>query len=105
PPTPAAPPRKKPRPPATDPPTPSPSPTGAPPASPVPTTAPVVNPYSAVSTRQYQLPNGDGETWTGFYPSRLSLTFKPALKSAAIISGNADLWTNRTGVNQDIGIF
>jgi len=103
--TPAAPPAIKPATPATDPPTPSPSPTGAPPASPVPTTAPVVNPYSAVSTRQYQLPNGDGETWTDIDPSRLSLTFKPALKSVAIISGNADLWTNRTGVNQDIGVF
>jgi uncharacterized protein YfaP (DUF2135 family) len=90
---------------ATAPPQPSPSPSGVAPAPPVSTTSPLVNPYSAASTRQYQLPNADGQTWTDIDPSRLSLTFTPAVRSVAIITANSDLWTNTAGFNQDLGVF
>jgi hypothetical protein len=102
----AAPPRNlKPAAAGTDPPQPSPSPTGTAPPAPVPTSSPLINPFSASSTSQYHLADGDGQTWTDMDPQRLSITLKPGLKAVAIISGNADLWTNRAGVNQDIGLF
>jgi hypothetical protein len=62
------------------------------------------NPYTAVSTQQYQFANSNGSTWQDIDASNLKLTFTPAASSTAIIGGNVDLWTANAGVNQDVGI-
>ena len=64
-----------------------------------------VNPYSAVSTQQYQLPNSDGTTWTDMDATNLSLSITPGANAPAIIGANADLWTADAGINQDLGVF
>lgn len=61
-------------------------------------------PYTAVTGQQYRLSGNDGATWVDLDTSNLALTIKPAADSAAILSGNADLWTANAGVNQDLGI-
>src|SRR6266571_238018 len=35
---------------------------------------------------------------------KLAVSFTPAANSLAVISGNADLWTNTAGYNQDLGV-
>jgi hypothetical protein len=57
------------------------------------------------STQQYRLSSSDGGSWTAIDPSgALTLSLKPQVDSAAIITGNADLWTADAGVNQDLAI-
>jgi hypothetical protein len=54
------------------------------------------------------LSNSDGNTWADLTDSTgtpLSLTFTPTASCTTIISGNLDLWTASTGINQDIGIY
>jgi photosystem II stability/assembly factor-like uncharacterized protein len=63
---------------------------------------------TARSTSQYTLTNSDGTTWQDLDAANLGLTVTPPGSSAnwtALISGNADLFTGSTGVNQDIGIY
>jgi len=60
---------------------------------------------TAVSTRQLNLPNSDGNTWQDMDASNLSLSVTPTVTSVAVISGNADLWTANSGFNQDLGIW
>jgi hypothetical protein len=62
------------------------------------------NPYSAVSTSQYSLPNSDGVTWQPI-DSALNVTVAPGANTNSILGANADLWTANAGYNQDIGIF
>jgi hypothetical protein len=62
------------------------------------------NPYSAVSTNQYWLPNSDGATWQTI-DATLNVPITPSVNTNSIIGANADLWTAGPGVNQDIGIF
>ncbi|TMF58097.1 MAG: RCC1 repeat-containing protein [Chloroflexi bacterium] len=62
------------------------------------------NPYTAVSTNQYALPNSDGVTWRTI-DSALNVTVAPGAGTNSIIDANADLWTANAGYNQDIGIF
>jgi hypothetical protein len=71
----------------------------------VPATA---SPRTAVSVSQFTLTNNDGNTWADLTDSTgtpLSLTFIPATSCTTLISGNVDLWTANTGINQDIGIY
>ena len=60
--------------------------------------------YTTASTNQYQLPNSDGSAWQPIDASRLVLKITPGANSTAIISANADLWTQNAGINQDIGV-
>ena len=59
--------------------------------------------YTAVITTQARLSGNDGATWQPIDP-KLTLTIKLPDSEAALLSGNADLWTATPGVNQDIGI-
>ena len=58
----------------------------------------------AASTRQYSLTASDGVTWTTM-DAAMQQTLTPAANQWALLEANADLWTARTGFNQDIGIF
>jgi hypothetical protein len=60
---------------------------------------------SKVSTQQYTLANNNGSTWVDLDATNLALSITPGFNCSAIISGNADLFTNTAAVNQDIGIF
>jgi hypothetical protein len=62
------------------------------------------NPFSAVSTNQYSLPNSDGATWQTI-DGALNVSVTPGVDTNSIIGANADLWTASPGFNQDIGIF
>jgi hypothetical protein len=62
------------------------------------------NPYSAVSTGQYSLPNSDGVTWQPI-DAALNVTVTPGADTNSILGANADLWTANAGYNQDIAIF
>jgi hypothetical protein len=59
--------------------------------------------YTTVSTRQYQLKDSDGSTWQPV-DATLALKITPAANSTALVSANADLWTQNAGINQDIGV-
>jgi hypothetical protein len=69
----------------------------------VPTTN--LNLQSASSGSQYILTGSNGSTWQDIDASALSMTFTPVAAGTALLSANADLWTQNAGVNQDIGIF
>jgi hypothetical protein len=60
--------------------------------------------YTTASTSQYRFPNSDGSTWQPIDATHLVLKITPAANSTAILSANADLWTQNAGINQDIGI-
>jgi hypothetical protein len=61
---------------------------------------------SAVSTQQYTLVGSDGSTWKDMDTSTLSITnYTPTASGSALLSANADLWTQNSGINQDLGIF
>jgi uncharacterized protein YkwD len=60
---------------------------------------------SAASTKQYQLANSDGSSWSDLDAAALALTVTPSASGTAFLGGNADLWTAAAGVNQDLGIF
>jgi hypothetical protein len=69
----------------------------------VPTTN--LNLQSASSGSQYILAGNDGSTWKDMDASALSMNFTPVAAGSALLSANSDLWTQNTGVNQDLGIF
>jgi hypothetical protein len=54
-------------------------------------------------TTQPTLPHSDGSTWVNLDPG-LSFSFTPNVDGHALLSANADLWTDTAGFNQDIGI-
>jgi hypothetical protein len=60
----------------------------------------------AVSVTTTQPPNtgSDGVTWLPI-PGSSPLTLTPLADSRVVLGGNADLWTDTAGYNQDIGIF
>ena len=60
--------------------------------------------YTMASTSQYQLSDSDGTTWQTIDATHLVLKITPSADSTAVISANADLWTQDAGINQDIGI-
>jgi hypothetical protein len=60
----------------------------------------------AQSTSQYTLAGSDGQTWKNIDANQLYVTIpSSSITTTAVISGNADLWTERAGINQDIAIF
>lgn len=60
---------------------------------------------SIAQTRQYDLTGSNGTTWVDMDSSGLALSVTPSSACSAVLSGNADLWTNPAGYNQDLGIF
>ncbi len=62
------------------------------------------NPY-AVSTSQYSLTSSDGATWQPLNPTSLQVTAPAAPAFTVVIGANADLFTDKAGYNQDLGIF
>jgi fluoride ion exporter CrcB/FEX len=61
------------------------------------------NPFESVITTQPVLPNSNGALWLQI--GGVQLTVMPAASTDSIVSANADLWTGRSGFNQDIGVF
>jgi Bacterial Ig-like domain (group 1)/Invasin, domain 3 len=59
---------------------------------------------STSSRSQYTLSSSDGNTWVDPSAGTVHLTLTPTVDSIAIITGNADLWTAKSGFNQDLGI-
>jgi len=59
---------------------------------------------TACSPKQYTLIGNNGSTWIAMDATNLGVTFTPAVDSFAVLSGNADLWTEDAGYNQDIGV-
>ena len=59
---------------------------------------------TAVTTMQPLLSGNDGTTWSDIDPA-LSFIVSPPSNCMAVLTGNADLWTNTAGYNQDIGIY
>jgi hypothetical protein len=60
--------------------------------------------YSVASSEQFQVVNPSGSRWADLDTTNVRLAITPAVDSDAIISGNADLWTQNAGYNQDLGI-
>jgi hypothetical protein len=59
---------------------------------------------SALTTSQWTLNGSDGAAWSPL--ASLSITQPSSTANAvALVGANADLWTNTTGYNQDLGIF
>jgi hypothetical protein len=58
----------------------------------------------ASSTNQYALAASDGSAWVDMDPGILTIPFTPAASGSALLSVNADLWTQNAGLNQDLGI-
>jgi|GEM_PF-3506723 len=68
--------------------------------------------YSYVSDRQvacttnsYNLHGSNGVTWLGMDGANLSVSFTTSVAGRAIFTGNADLFTQKAGFNQDLGIY
>ena len=61
---------------------------------------------SRASTKQYILSGNDGTSWQAIDTGNLVFTIPSStVAGTAILSGNADLWTQNAGINQDIGLF
>lgn len=70
----------------------------------LPSTDPTLQ--SAVTAKQYTLTGSNGSTWQDVDSGgSLTLSFTPASSGSMLLGGNADLWTQTAGVNQDIGVF
>ena len=65
---------------------------------------PSANVTSAVSTQQY-MQTSDGSTWQHMDDAVFNPQVTPPGSCAAVITGNADLWTDTSGYNQDLGIM
>ena len=60
------------------------------------------NPYRGVITTQGSLTSSDGATWSSL---GVQVAVTPAGPTYALIDANADLWTAKAGLNQDLAIF
>ncbi|HEX9549234.1 MAG TPA: hypothetical protein VF942_17975, partial [Acidimicrobiales bacterium] len=60
------------------------------------------NPIRGVITTQAALSNSDGTTW---WPLGMQVVVTPASLTYALIDANADLFTAKRGLNQDLAIF
>lgn len=80
--------------------------------------APSFPTQDVVSTKQFALTDSDGSTWEPLACSggattcssagsgeALRATLTPSSAGFALLTANADLWTQNTGYNQDIGLF
>jgi hypothetical protein len=56
------------------------------------------------SAQQYVRHGSTGSDWTAIDASGLAMSITPTSNSLFVLSGNADLWTDTVGVNQDLGI-
>jgi hypothetical protein len=63
------------------------------------------NPFTQVSTQQYQLANNDGTTWAPLDPTLDVSVNVTGTDVLGLVSANADLWTANAGYDQDIGVF
>ena len=63
-----------------------------------------MNRYSASSAQQYTLDGSDGSTWSIVDAVNLAVTYAPSSTTPVLITGNADMWTEVAGFNQDLGI-
>ena len=61
--------------------------------------------YSSPPSTQYALGGSDGHTWQNIDSSKLALPMSASSAGTLIISGNADLWTSKANVNQDLGLL
>ncbi|MBV8527448.1 MAG: fibronectin type III domain-containing protein [Candidatus Dormibacteraeota bacterium] len=59
---------------------------------------------TAVSTRQYSLPDSNG-SFTAIDSTNLSTQFAATTDENVLVSVNTDLWTANAGYNQDVGII
>jgi hypothetical protein len=62
---------------------------------------------TAVTSTQFALPGSDGTSWKDLSSggaTPMVLTVTPATNCVAVVSGNADLWTANSGINQDLGV-
>jgi plastocyanin len=66
--------------------------------------SPASTSLSAVSTQQYTLANSNGSSWVDIDATNLSQAFTPSVSGVAVLGGNADLWTETAGFNQDLAI-
>ena len=60
--------------------------------------------FSVSTGKQYSLTGSDGQTWADMDTTGLSKTITTSVDSVALITANADLWTQNSGYNQDIAI-
>lgn len=63
-----------------------------------------LKPYTLTSTAQYHLTGSNGTAWMDIDAQALSLTIQPSASGQAVITANADMWTDTAGVNQDLGV-
>jgi hypothetical protein len=59
---------------------------------------------SALSRRQYTLPNSDGTSWQPMDESALGLSMTPSVREAVLLSASVDVFTSTASYNQDVGI-
>jgi hypothetical protein len=59
---------------------------------------------AARSTAQYRLSGSDGSTWTDIAAGNLAIPATANGTCPAILTANADLWTETAGYNQDLAI-
>jgi outer membrane protein assembly factor BamB len=60
--------------------------------------------FAGCGSGQYRLSGSDGSKWVPMDSTNLKVSFTPAVASSAVVSANADLWTSKAGLNQDIGV-
>jgi hypothetical protein len=61
-------------------------------------------PSVARSTAQYRLSGSDGSAWSDVDTANLAIPVTVSGSCPAIVTGNADLWTETPGYNQDLAI-
>lgn len=61
-------------------------------------------PQTQSTTTQPKLTGNNGSTWSPI-PGVASVSITPVANSRVLFGGNADLWTDTAGINQDIGIM
>lgn len=67
-------------------------------------TIPAADTAETAITSQPQLTSSDGTTWQPI-DAALNVVSSPSVTTVALVSANADLWTNTAGYNQDVGLF
>ena len=60
---------------------------------------------TASSAKQYSLHDSDGSTWQDIDAAGLSVNCIPAANESVLLTANSDLFTGKTGYNQDLGVF
>ena len=63
------------------------------------------NPWVGSSTDQYAMVGSDGSTWKPIDSTNLTVSMTVGGPYQLLMRGNADLWTEQAGYNQDLGIF